>query len=70
MSARSRTAAAHNAHPERRHAEGAENYAKAIYQLQAGGEQSVGTGAVAERLGTLPITASRLRPRVSSWRWR
>jgi DtxR family Mn-dependent transcriptional regulator len=51
---------AHNAHPARRTAEGAENYAKAIYQLQARGEGAVGTGAVAERLGVTPASASAM----------
>jgi DtxR family Mn-dependent transcriptional regulator len=57
--------AAHNAHPERRHAEGAENYAKAIYQLQAGGAGTVGTGAVAERLGVTPASASAMLKRLA-----
>lgn len=56
---------AHNAHPERRHAQGAENYAKAIYQLQAQGEGSVGTGAVAERLGVTPASASAMLKRLA-----
>lgn len=57
--------AAHNAHPERRHAEGAENYAKAIYQLQSGGEAPVGTGAVADRLGVTPASASAMLKRLA-----
>jgi DtxR family transcriptional regulator, Mn-dependent transcriptional regulator len=57
--------AAHNAHPERRHAEGAENYAKAIYQLQAGDDEPVGTGAVADRLGVTPASASAMLKRLA-----
>ena len=59
------TQLAHNAHPERRHAEGPENYAKAIYQLQGRGEGSVGTGAVAERLGVTPASASAMLKRMA-----
>lgn len=59
------TALAHNAHRERRHAEGPENYAKAIYQLQARGEGSVGTGAVAARLGVTPASASAMLKRMA-----
>lgn len=59
------TATAHNAHRERRHAEGAENYAKAIYQLQARGEDPVGTGAVAARLGVAPASASAMLKRLA-----
>ena len=65
MPARAHTEEAHNAHPERRHAEGAENYAKAIYQLQAGGEGPVGTGAVAERVGVTPASASAMLKRLA-----
>jgi DtxR family transcriptional regulator, Mn-dependent transcriptional regulator len=65
MAAREQTGAAHNAHPERRHAEGAENYAKAIYQLQAGVDGPVGTGAVAERLGVTPASASAMLKRLA-----
>ena len=57
--------AAHNAHPERRHAEGAENYAKAIYQLQAVDDEPVGTGAVADRLGVTPASASAMLKRLA-----
>ncbi len=56
---------AHNAHPQRRHAEGAENYVKAIYQLRADAEQTVGTGAVAERLGGAPASASAMLKRLA-----
>jgi DtxR family Mn-dependent transcriptional regulator len=58
-------AGAHNAHPARRRAEGAENYAKAIYQLQAEGEEPVGTGAVADRLGVTPASASAMLKRLA-----
>ena len=56
---------AHNAHRERRRAEGAENYAKAIYQLQSEGEGEVGTGSVAERLGVTPASASAMLKRLA-----
>lgn len=59
-------APAHNAHRRRRNAEGAENYAKAIYQLQAtSGGGPVGTGAVAERLGVTPASASAMLKRLA-----
>ena len=64
--ARGRVEAAHNAHPSRRTAEGAENYAKAIYQLQGGERASVGTGAVAERLGVTPASASAMLKRLAA----
>jgi DtxR family Mn-dependent transcriptional regulator len=51
---------AHHAHRRRRPGEGPENYAKTIYELQAQGEQPVGTGAVAERLGVKPASASAM----------
>jgi DtxR family transcriptional regulator, Mn-dependent transcriptional regulator len=56
---------AHNAHPKRRTNEGAENYAKAIYELQAGGETPVGTKAIAERLGVTPASASGMLKRLA-----
>jgi DtxR family Mn-dependent transcriptional regulator len=57
---------AHGAHRERRRAEGAENYAKAIYQLQARSEGGVvGTGAVAKRLGVTPASASAMLRRLA-----
>ncbi len=56
---------AHNEHPGRATGEGAENYAKAIYQLQARGEKSVGTGAIAERLGVTPASASAMLRRLA-----
>jgi DtxR family transcriptional regulator, Mn-dependent transcriptional regulator len=56
---------AHNAHPQRRTAEGTENYAKAVYQLQGRAEGSVGTGAVAERLGVTPASASAMLKRLA-----
>jgi DtxR family Mn-dependent transcriptional regulator len=56
---------AHNAHPERRYPEGAENYAKAIYQLQAGSDEAVATGAIAERLGVAPASASAMLRRLA-----
>ena len=61
------SAAAHNHHREREgHArESAENYAKVIYQLQPEGEGPVGTGAVAERLGVTPASASAMLKRMA-----
>jgi DtxR family transcriptional regulator, Mn-dependent transcriptional regulator len=61
------SAAAHNLHPERERnvREGAENYAKVIYQLQEQGEGSVGTGAVAEQLGVTPASASAMLKRMA-----
>jgi DtxR family Mn-dependent transcriptional regulator len=59
------TARAHNAHPKRRTNEGAENYAKALYELQAKGEPAVGTTAVAERLGVTPASASGMLRRLA-----
>lgn len=56
---------AHNAHPARRTNEGAQNYAKAIYQLQGRGEEPVHTSAVAERLGVTPASASGMLKRLS-----
>jgi DtxR family Mn-dependent transcriptional regulator len=58
-------APAHNAHPKRRTNEGAENYAKALYELQARGETRVGTKAVAERLGVTPASASGMLKRLA-----
>ena len=59
------TSVAHNAHPKRRTNEGAENYAKAIYELQGRGDQSVGTSAVAERLGVTRASASGMLRRLA-----
>jgi len=56
---------AHNAHPKRRTNEGAENYAKALYELQARRETPVGTKAVAERLGVTPASASGMLKRLA-----
>jgi len=56
---------AHNAHPKRRTNEGAQNYAKALYELQAKGGIPVGTKAVAERLGVTPASASGMLKRLS-----
>jgi DtxR family Mn-dependent transcriptional regulator len=55
----------HNAHPARRTNEGAENYAKAIYQLQERGKEPVHTNAVAERLGVTPASASGMLKRLA-----
>jgi len=56
---------AHNAHPKRRTNEGAENYAKALYELQGRGEAPVGTTAVAARLGVTPASASGMLRRLA-----
>jgi DtxR family Mn-dependent transcriptional regulator len=56
---------AHNAHPRRRTKEGAENYAKALYELQARGGTAIGTNAVAERLGVTPASASGMLKRLA-----
>jgi DtxR family Mn-dependent transcriptional regulator len=56
---------AHNAHPKRRTNEGAENYAKALYELQARGRTPVGTKAVAERLGVTTASASGMLKRLA-----
>jgi DtxR family transcriptional regulator, Mn-dependent transcriptional regulator len=45
--------------------EGAENYAKAIYHLQQHGEGAVNTGAVAERVGVTPASASAMLRRMA-----
>jgi DtxR family transcriptional regulator, Mn-dependent transcriptional regulator len=58
------TQVAHNAHPKRRTNEGAENYAKAIYELQRG-DRTVGTSAVAERLGVTRASASGMLRRLA-----
>ena len=60
------TAQAHNAHPKRRTNEAAENYAKALYELQGRGESAVGTTAVAERLGVTPASASGMLRRLAA----
>jgi DtxR family transcriptional regulator, Mn-dependent transcriptional regulator len=59
------TASAHNAHPKRRTNEGAENYAKALYELQGRGDRPVGTSAVAERLGVTRASASGMLRRLA-----
>src|SRR5262245_46121229 len=58
-------APAHNAHPKRRTNEGAENYAKAIYELRGRDRQPVGTTAVAEQLGVTPASASGMLKRLA-----
>ena len=58
-------AAAHNAHPKRRTNEGAENYAKALYELQEREPEGVGTTAVAQRLGVTPASASGMLKRLA-----
>jgi DtxR family transcriptional regulator, Mn-dependent transcriptional regulator len=59
------TVQAHNAHPKRRTNEGAENYAKALYELQAREREGVGTTAVAQRLGVTPASASGMLRRLA-----
>jgi DtxR family Mn-dependent transcriptional regulator len=56
---------AHNAHPKRRTNEGAENYAKAIYELQGKDESAVRTTDVAQRLGVTPASASGMLRRLA-----
>src|SRR3954453_23647507 len=56
---------AHNAHPKRRTNEGAENYAKALYELQGRAPDGVGTTAVAQRLGVTPASASGMLKRLA-----
>jgi DtxR family Mn-dependent transcriptional regulator len=56
---------AHHAHRERRTNEGAENYAKAIYHLQARSPAPVQTSAVAERLGVAAASASAMLKRLA-----
>ena len=58
-------AQAHNAHPKRRTNEGAENYAKALYELQEREPEGVGTTAVAQRLGVTPASASGMLRRLA-----
>ena len=58
-------AQAHNAHPKRRTNEGAENYAKALYELQEREPDGVGTTAVAQRLGVTPASASGMLRRLA-----
>jgi DtxR family Mn-dependent transcriptional regulator len=60
------TQPAHNAHPKRRTNEAAQNYAKALYELQGRGESAVGTTAVAERLGVTPASASGMLRRLAT----
>jgi DtxR family transcriptional regulator, Mn-dependent transcriptional regulator len=59
------TAVAHNAHRKRRTNEGAENYAKAIYELQGRDDRPVGTSAVAERVGVTRASASGMLRRLA-----
>ena len=56
---------AHNAHPKRRTNQGAENYAKAIYELQEKDARPVGTTEVAKRLGVTPASASGMLKRLA-----
>jgi DtxR family Mn-dependent transcriptional regulator len=56
---------AHNAHPKRRTNEGAENYAKAIYELQGKDARAVRTTDVAHRLGVTPASASGMLRRLA-----
>jgi DtxR family Mn-dependent transcriptional regulator len=56
---------AHNAHPKRRTNEGAENYAKAIYELQEKDARAVRTTDVARRLGVTTASASGMLKRLA-----
>jgi DtxR family transcriptional regulator, Mn-dependent transcriptional regulator len=57
---------AHNAHRKRRTNQGAENYAKALYELQIRTDGAVGTSAVAERLGVTRASASGMLRRLAA----
>lgn len=57
---------AHNAHPKRRTNQAAENYAKALYELQGRSESAVGTTAIAQRLGVTPASASGMLRRLAA----
>jgi DtxR family Mn-dependent transcriptional regulator len=56
---------AHNAHSRRGIGESAENSLKAIYNLQGRDEGPVNTGALAERLGVTPASASAMLKRLA-----
>jgi len=59
-------AVAHHSQPTRsRSGEGAQNYAKAIYHLQGGGDVAVNTGEIAERVGVSPASASAMVRRMA-----
>jgi DtxR family Mn-dependent transcriptional regulator len=55
----------HSTHARRATGEGTENYAKAIYHLQQRGEGPVNTGAIAERVGVTPASASAMVRRMA-----
>jgi DtxR family Mn-dependent transcriptional regulator len=57
---------AHNAHPKRRTNEGAENYAKAIFELQEKDGGPVRTTDVARRLGVTSASASGMLRRLAA----
>jgi DtxR family transcriptional regulator, Mn-dependent transcriptional regulator len=59
------TVAHHASQARRATGEGTENYAKAIYHLQQRGEGSVNTGAIAERVGVTPASASAMVRRMA-----
>ncbi len=61
-------APAHHVHGERARSEVVENYAKAIYSLQSRGEGSVGTNALAERLGVTPGSVSAMLRKLADLR--
>src|SRR5918994_916709 len=59
-------AAAHSTQARaRRTGEGTENYAKAIYHLQQRGDGAAHTGAIAERVGVTPASASAMVRRMA-----
>src|SRR5689334_5394842 len=60
------TSTAHNVHRKRQINEGAENYAKALYELQFRSDRAVGTSAVAERLGVTRASASGMLRRLAA----
>ena len=49
----------------RRTKQGAENYAKAIYELQGRGDRPIGTTAIAQRVGVTPASASGMLRRLA-----
>ena len=59
------TVAHHSTHAQRGTGEGTENYAKAIYHLQQRGAGPVNTGAIAERVGVTPASASAMVRRMA-----
>ena len=55
----------HSSNARRATGEGTENYAKAIYHLQQRGDGPVNNGAIAERVGVTPASASAMVRRMA-----